>query len=154
MREKTLTLTQKQIIDQLSMLLFDEKLKGLDYASIIRLLRKRLHMTQKQLAARSGIPQSFVSKLESGDQEPTLKTLRKLFKALSCSLVVVPVAQEPFDDVLWRQAKKYAQKNLDYVEGTMSLEKQLPDKQFMEALLEDETKRLLYSKTSQIWDVE
>ncbi|MCP5506227.1 MAG: helix-turn-helix domain-containing protein [Chlamydiales bacterium] len=154
MAEKTLSLTQKLMIDQLSMLLFDEKFERLDHASIIRLLRKRLHMTQKQLAARSGVPQSFISKLEGGDQEPTLKTLRKLFHALSCSLVVVPIAHEPFDDVLSRQAKKYVKKNIEYVEGTMSLEKQLPDKQFMDALLEDEIKRLLYSGSSEIWDVE
>lgn len=154
MKEKTLSLTQKQIIDRLSMLLFEEKFEGLDYASIIRLLRKRLHMTQKQLAMRSGVPQSFISRLESGDQEPTLKTLRKLFTSLSCSLVVIPVAHKPFDEVLYKQAKKFAEKNIKYVEGTMSLEKQLPEKQFMKVLLEEETKRLLYSGTSEIWDVE
>lgn len=154
MRERTLTLTQKQIIDQLAMLLFDEKLEELDYASIICLLRKRLHMTQKQLAARSGVPQSFISRLESGDQEPTLKTLKKLFSALSCSLVVVPVASKPFDQIIENQARKYARKNIEYVKGTMSLEKQLPDQKFVKVLLEEETRRLVFIGASEIWDIE
>ncbi len=153
MNEKKLTLTQRRVIDHLATLLLNEKLEGLNYASIIRLLRKRLHMTQKQLATRSGVPQSFISKLESGIQEPTLKTLRKLFKVLSCDLVIIPVARESFDAALEKQALKYAKKNLEYVKGTMSLEKQLPDKGFTDALLEEETKRLIYSGTTKIWDL-
>ncbi len=110
-------------------------------------------MIQRHLAERNRVPQSFISKDESGDQEITLKTLRKIFNALSYDLVVIPVAQEPFDTVLEKRTLKYATRNLEYVKGTMSLEKQLPDKRFTDALLEEEVKRLIYSGTTKIWDL-
>lgn len=153
MSEKGLSLTQRRIIDHFVSLLSIEDTQGISNGEIIRLLRKRFFMTQTQLAKRSGLPQSFISKLERGVQKPSLTALKKLFSIFSCSLVVIPIANKDFDAVLEKQAKKYARKNLDYIKGTMSLEKQLPDDKFLEALLEEETKKLLFFENSKIWDI-
>ena len=45
-----------------------------------------LHMTQQQLAAASGIRQSEISRIESGNGNPTLKTIGALARALGAEL--------------------------------------------------------------------
>ena len=40
--------------------------------------RKRSGMTQKQLAEKTGIAQADISKLENGNANPSLKTLKRL----------------------------------------------------------------------------
>ncbi len=40
--------------------------------------RKNCGLTQKQLAERTGIAQSDISKLENGNANPSLRTLRRL----------------------------------------------------------------------------
>jgi predicted transcriptional regulator len=44
--------------------------------------RKAAGLTQQQLAHRAGIRQETLSRIESGKQPPTLKTLKKLDRAL------------------------------------------------------------------------
>jgi transcriptional regulator with XRE-family HTH domain len=48
--------------------------------------RQELHMTQQQLAAASGIRQSEISRIESGNGNPTLKTIGALARALGAEL--------------------------------------------------------------------
>lgn len=40
--------------------------------------RKRCNMTQKELAERTGIDQSDISKIETGNANPALSTLKRL----------------------------------------------------------------------------
>lgn len=49
----------------------------------IRETRKKMNMTQAELAKAANIPQSHVSRLERGEHSPTAKTLRKLADALN-----------------------------------------------------------------------
>jgi DNA-binding XRE family transcriptional regulator len=50
--------------------------------------RRELRMTQQQLAAASGIHQSEISRIESGNGNPTLKTLGALTSALGVQLSI------------------------------------------------------------------
>ncbi|MCB1080564.1 MAG: helix-turn-helix transcriptional regulator, partial [Chlamydiia bacterium] len=102
MSKKNLTLTQRRIIDKLSTLLSVDENIGI--AEVIRLLRKRFCMTQKQLAKRAGMPQSYISKIESGELEPTLKTIKKIFEVFSSDVIILPIARSSFDDVIKKQA--------------------------------------------------
>ena len=52
-------------------------------------LRRRRRMTQGQLARRSGVPQSEISRIERGAANPTAATLRSLVEALGAELHVV-----------------------------------------------------------------
>lgn len=48
--------------------------------------RKNADLTQKELSERTGITQADISKLESGNANPSLRTLRRLAKALGMRL--------------------------------------------------------------------
>lgn len=48
--------------------------------------RKAAGLTQKQLAAKSGIAQGDISKLENGNGNPSLKTLQRLAAAMGTRL--------------------------------------------------------------------
>jgi len=52
--------------------------------------RIELHMTQKQLAAASGVRQSEISRIESGHANPTLKTMSALARALGAEVHIAP----------------------------------------------------------------
>lgn len=50
--------------------------------------RKQTGMTQKQLSEKTGIAQSDISKLESGNGNPSLKTIQRLAAGLGMKLKI------------------------------------------------------------------
>lgn len=48
--------------------------------------RKNSHMTQKELAERTGIDQSDISKIETGNANPALSTLKRLAEGMDMVL--------------------------------------------------------------------
>ena len=48
--------------------------------------REASHLTQKELSERTGIAQSDISKLESGNANPSLRTLQRLAAGLGLKL--------------------------------------------------------------------
>ena len=48
----------------------------------VKRLRERRDMSQEQLAERAGISRTYLARLETARQDPTLGTLEKLAKAL------------------------------------------------------------------------
>lgn len=61
-----------------------------EYQLIRSILNKRLekNISQKMLAKRMGTGQSAVSRLESGEYNPSFKFLQKLAKALDSELII------------------------------------------------------------------
>jgi len=57
-------------------------------AGLLIARRRELRMTQQQLAASSGIHQSEISRIESGNGNPTLKTLGALTGTLGVELSI------------------------------------------------------------------
>ena len=57
--------------------------------------RKSSGLTQKQLAERTGIAQADISKLESGNANPSLKTLQRLAAGMGMKIKIEfqPIAQ-------------------------------------------------------------
>jgi transcriptional regulator with XRE-family HTH domain len=55
----------------------------------VRELRKERHLTQKQLAAASGINQAEISPIEHGQTNPTASTLAALLGPLGARLGIV-----------------------------------------------------------------
>lgn len=51
-------------------------------AAKLKALRERRGLTQEQLAEKSGVSRTYLARLETGRQDPTLSTLEKLAKAL------------------------------------------------------------------------
>lgn len=52
--------------------------------SEIKQIRKLREMSQTDLAIASGVPKSTISRIESGDINPTSATLEKIAAALKC----------------------------------------------------------------------
>jgi transcriptional regulator with XRE-family HTH domain len=50
--------------------------------------RKNTGLTQKQLSEKTGIDQSDISRMESGDANPTLATLKRLATGMGMTLKV------------------------------------------------------------------
>ncbi len=127
-----------------------------DYAvhGLIYLVRHRLGMTQAQLAKRCGLPQSHIAKIEKGKVDIQIGTLRRIFKALSCGLVVAPRPEKDLDEVIGEQARKAALKRVRRVAGTMAMEKQRPEDDVLEEMVRSETEKLLQERRSEIWEAE
>ena len=53
----------------------------------VRELRAQQHLSQRDLADRSGLSPSVISLIERGQRMPSIRTIRKLATALDCSLV-------------------------------------------------------------------
>lgn len=71
---------------------------------------------------------------------------------MECDIAYIPVSRfESVESLLREKAVKLAEKRVRYVEGTMALEKQRPEKKWRDQLLENEIESIL-SSPSQIWD--
>jgi transcriptional regulator with XRE-family HTH domain len=57
-------------------------------ARIVRLARERSGLSQRELAARSGITQSLISRYEAGSIEPALATLQRLVNAAGVVMTI------------------------------------------------------------------
>ncbi len=60
--------------------------------------RRRLNLTQKQLATRLGVSQSYVAKLEGGEANPTLERIGSLLSVLGLSLTMGTTTLSPYPD--------------------------------------------------------
>jgi len=61
-------------------------------AAELEVLRRKAHVTQRELAARSGIHQAEVSRILSGRTQPRVGTAERLARALGAELRVVASA--------------------------------------------------------------
>jgi transcriptional regulator with XRE-family HTH domain len=59
---------------------------GLQVASAVRDLRHVRNLSQRQLAARMGVPRTYISKIENGKAMPTLSSLDRLARALKVDI--------------------------------------------------------------------
>lgn len=127
-----------------------------DYAAqgLILLTRVRLGMTQAQLAKRCGLTQSHIANIENGKVDVQLSTLRRIFAALDCRLVLAPQPVGDLEELVRRQARAAALKRVKRVSGTMAMEAQRPDEGMLEELVRAETEKLIQSRSSEIWETD
>lgn len=59
--------------------------------------RRATGITQKELSERTGISQSDISKLESGNANPSIRTLKRLAKGMGMTFRIefMPIAEKP-----------------------------------------------------------
>lgn len=58
---------------------------GLAFGKVLRTVRKEVGLTQEQLALAAEIDRTFVSLIERGERQPTVRVLFKLATALHVS---------------------------------------------------------------------
>lgn len=120
--------------------------------ALVRLVRLGLVMTQRQLGGRAKIPHSTVSRIEKGVIRPNEETMRRIFAAMECDIAFIPIPRfDSIESFFREKAKKLAEKRVRYIEGTMALEQQRPEKKWRERLIESEIESILKSP-SQLWD--
>lgn len=68
--------------------------------AIVREARARARLTQRGLAERAGKAQSEIARIESGRQDPTFETLRRLVRAAGFDLWIQIVPHDTHDDRL------------------------------------------------------
>ena len=56
---------------------------------IVRMMRDRVYLTQRQLAELAGLPHSKIARIEAG-QDVRLSTLRRYFAGCGCELLLLP----------------------------------------------------------------
>ncbi len=71
-----------------------------NFAITLAEARRQLNLTQQQLAARLGVSQSYVAKLESGEANPTLERIGSLLAMLGLSLTVNTTTLSPYPETL------------------------------------------------------
>ena len=151
---KKISIAEKHFLDQLTKV--SEVISGgnkqISPGFIVALIRKRLKMSQAILARRANLPQSMISKIEANKTEPSIKTLKKIFDALYCDVVVVPIPRKNFDSILQEQAHKTAKRRVQYLTGTMALEKQQPKRILVQDLIAEEENTLLNSSSGKMWE--
>lgn len=117
----------------------------------IRILRDSLRMTQAELASRAKITQPHLVGIESGKTDPQISTLKRIFQALSCDLVIEPRPNKPIKELLRGRARSIALKRLKQSMGTMALEKQTPEPEVFKHLLEKRTDDILADRREKLW---
>ena len=129
-----------------------EGLEALPVHALIRMARNAVRMTQTQLAARAGLPQSHLAVIETGKVDLKLTTLRKIFRALHGDLVIVARFRKTPAAMVAERIREVARKKIARVSGSMALEKQLPDDVMTKRLIKAEEERMLREPSTEIWE--
>lgn len=81
----------------------------------LRRLRQTAGMTQRELAARTGLDHTYVSRLERGhNNPPSVDALRRLADALNCDRSVLFVAAGRVDETLSRRELEQRVADLEF----------------------------------------
>ncbi len=92
----------------------------------IRAIREALGMRADDLAARMGVSQPSLTRLEKSERVGTigLDALTRAADALECDVVYALVPRRPLDDIVADQARRRALQRVSRVAHTMALEDQ------------------------------
>lgn len=64
---------------------------------MLRLARRRAHLTQRELAARTGVAQPTIARIEGGKDDPRLSTITRLLRACNEELEALPTVGDGVD---------------------------------------------------------
>ena len=68
---------------------------------MLRHARKRAGLSQRALAAKAGVPQSYVARVESSRVDPSVSSLSRLLRACETTLEAMPGSGEGVDRTLF-----------------------------------------------------
>jgi transcriptional regulator with XRE-family HTH domain len=74
--------------------------------NVLRVVRAKTGLTQRQLATKAGVPHSTIAKIESGVRQPTHPTMARILAAVDFSLSTHLIPYDDHDDVLWEQEQR------------------------------------------------
>ena len=118
-------------------------------SSWIKTVREAIGMTVSQLAARLGVTQPRITKMESNEDNLKLSTMKKAAEAMNCEFVYYFKPKTTFQNLVDEQAQKKAAEVLKTVNVNMSLENQEIAE---DEVVKDFASDLINTKIKQIWD--
>jgi len=120
----------------------------------IRAIRNALAMSGRQLAARVGVTKQRTSLIEQQElvSTATLKTMRRIAKALDCEFVYGFVPRKSLEQTLRDQAKRVAEQRLNRASQTMQLEDQALSGKENARILKGMIDDLVDESPSSLWD--
>lgn len=71
-------------------------------ARILKHARKRAGMTQRALAAKAGVPQPYIARIESSRTDPSVGSLSRLLRACETTLEAMPGSGDGIDRTVMR----------------------------------------------------
>jgi transcriptional regulator with XRE-family HTH domain len=74
-----------------------KSVKNIAPGHLIRLLRKHLCMTQKELGQYLGLPQSYISNIEKGKVDLRMSIFKKIIETLHCTPLILAHAEQSFE---------------------------------------------------------
>ena len=89
---------EKQLRDSEFAKMFGAAQAKSSFAITLTEARRQLNLTQQQLAARLGVSQSYVAKLEGGEANPTLDRIGSLLAILGLGLTTSTTALSPYPE--------------------------------------------------------
>ncbi len=150
-RKRRLNILEEMALSRLPTGLEPRPLWEPSYGDWIRIVRNALRMTQAELAQRAGVSQPHLADIEKDKVAPQVGTLRKIFNAMSCDVVVEPRPRKPLTEILRGKARSVALKRLKQSMGTMALEGQAPEADVFRKLLEKRTNEILNDSRVHLW---
>lgn len=115
----------------------------------IKTVREAIGMTVSQLAARLGVTQPRITKMESNEDNLKLSTMKKAAEAMNCEFVYYFKPRTTFQNLVDEQAQKKAAEVLKTVNVNMALENQEIAE---DEVVKDFASDLINTKIKQIWD--
>ena len=82
----------------------------------IRILRKRLGWTQRELARATGLSQSFINKIERNEADPGYRTAKKIFQTLQDALAKKKTSTD------MQTARDIMTMNVEYITSNQTVE--------------------------------
>lgn len=79
-------------------------------ANLLKLARIKAGVSQRELARRADVPQTMISRIEAGKQQPSLPTLSRILAAIDLDLRIRLEAYDDHDDVLDRRDAKLSKR--------------------------------------------
>ena len=71
-------------------------------ARLLKHARKRAGLSQRALAARAGVPQPYIARIESGRSDPTVSSLSRLLRECETTLEALPGSGAGIDRTVFR----------------------------------------------------
>lgn len=101
-----------------------------NFAITLAEARRQLNLTQQDLAARLGVSQSYVAKLEGGEANPTLERIGSLLAILGLSLTTSTTTLSPYPApsscvTIWAQHANIGAAEIDKAKEEPELEELL-----------------------------
>lgn len=82
-------------------------------ARLLRNARRRAGLTQREVAAKAGVPQSYVARVESSRLDPSVSSLSRLLRVCATTLEAMPGSGEGVDRTLFTLDKTPAERMAD-----------------------------------------